>query len=314
MKVSVIVPVYNVERYIEKCLLSIKNQTLSDFECLIINDGTKDASIAVAKIVVGSDSRFKFFDKENGGLSDARNFGIEKANGEYLCFIDSDDYIAPDLLELTYNMGKENDSDIVCFDMYYVNEDGSLEYSWGSNYKGISNYKDNKEIIFSNNSANNKIYKASFMKDKRFFKGMWYEDLAVIPTWIAAANNMAHVYKPLYYYVQRQGSITHKADIRIFDIYKAISMVKNKLQLGAYEVRGLFFENCLVMTTLRIKEISDKKTRIEYYKKNVELLEEQYPNWYSDVKSDKDYNFKQKIIFFLLHYKLFSLVERAYNK
>ena len=314
MKVSVIVPVYNVEQYIEKCLLSIKNQTLSDFECLIINDGTKDASIEVAKIVVGNDKRFKFFDKENGGLSDARNYGIEKANGEYLCFIDSDDYIAPDLLELTYNMGKENDSDIVCFDMYYVNEDSSLEYSWGSNYKGISNYKDNKEIIFSNNSANNKIYKASFMKDKRFFKGMWYEDLAVIPTWIAAANNMAHVYKPLYYYVQRQGSITHKADIRIFDIYKAISMVKNKLQLGAYEVRGLFFENCLVMTTLRIKEISDKKTRIEYYKKNVELLEEQYPNWYSDVKKDNDYNFKQKVIFFLLHMKMIGLVERAYNK
>ena len=314
MKVSVIVPVYNVEQYIEKCLLSIKNQTLTDFECLIINDGTKDASIEVAKIVVGNDKRFKFFDKENGGLSDARNYGIEKANGEYLCFIDSDDYIAPDLLELTYNMGKENDSDIVCFDMYYVNEDGSLEYSWGSNYKGISNYKDNKEIIFSNNSANNKIYKASFMKDKRFFKGMWYEDLAVIPTWIAAANNMAHVYKPLYYYVQRQGSITHKADIRIFDIYKAISMVKNKLQLGAYEVRGLFFENCLVMTTLRIKEISDKKTRIEYYRKNVELLEEQYPNWYSDVKKDNDYNFKQKVIFFLLHMKMIGLVERAYNK
>ena len=314
MKVSVIVPVYNVEQYIEKCLLSIKNQTLTDFECLIINDGTKDASIEVAKIVVGNDKRFKFFDKENGGLSDARNYGIEKANGEYLCFIDSDDYIAPDLLELTYNMGKENDSDIVCFDMYYVNEDGSLEYSWGSNYKGISNYKDNKEIIFSNNSANNKIYKASFMKDKRFFKGMWYEDLAVIPTWIAAANNMAHVYKPLYYYVQRQGSITHKADIRIFDIYKAISMVKNKLQLGAYEVRGLFFENCLVMTTLRIKEISDKKTRIEYYRKNVELLEEQYPNWYSDVKKDKEFNVKQRIIFFLLHLRLFNLVERAYNK
>ncbi len=314
MKVSVIVPVYNVERYIEKCLLSIKNQTLSDFECLIINDGTKDNSIEVAKKVVCNDSRFKFFDKENGGLSDARNYGIEKASGEYLCFIDSDDYIAPDLLELTYNMGKENNSDIVCFDMYYVNEDGSLEYSWGSNYKGISNYKDNKEIIFSNNSANNKIYKASFMKDKRFFKGMWYEDMAVIPTWIAYANNMAHVYKPLYYYVQRQGSITHKADIRIFDIYKAISMVKNKLQLGAYEVRGLFFENCLVMTTLRIKEISDKKTRIEYYRKNVELLEEQYPNWYSDVKKDNDYNFKQKIIFFLLHLKLFGLVERAYNK
>ena len=314
MKVSVIVPVYNVEEYIEKCLLSIKNQTLEDFECLIINDGTKDNSIGVAKSVVLNDKRFKFFDKENGGLSDARNYGIDKANGEYLCFIDSDDYIDEKLLELTYNMGKKYDSDIVCFDMYYVNEDGSLEYSWGSNYNGTSNYKDNREIIFSNNSANNKIYKASFMKDKRFFKGMWYEDMAVIPTWIALANNMAHVSKPLYYYVQRAGSITHKADIRIFDIYKAIYMVKDKLQLGAYEVRGLFFENCLVMTTLRIRDISDRPTRIEYYKKNIELLEEQYPNWYSDVKEDKEFNVKQRIIFFLLHLRLFNLVERAYNK
>lgn len=314
MKVSVIVPVYNVEKYIEKCLLSIQNQTFTDFECLVINDGTKDNSIEVAKKVVGNDPRFRFFDKENGGLSDARNFGIEKASGEYLCFIDSDDYIHEELLELTYMMGKEYDSDIVCFDMYYVYDNGSLEYSWGSNYKGVSNYRDNKEIIFSNNSANNKLYKASFMKNKRFFKGMWYEDLAVIPTWIAQANNMAHVYKPLYYYVQREGSITHKADIRIFDIYRAISMVKDKLQLGAYEVRGLYFENCLVMTTLRIKEINDKATRIDYYKKNIEHLEEQYPNWYSDVKKEKDFNFKQRLIFFLLHLKLFGLVERAYNK
>lgn len=240
MKVSVIVPVYNVEKYIGKCLASIKNQTLSDFECLIINDGTKDGSVDVAKKLVKDDARFKFFDKENGGLSDARNYGIDRASGEYLCFIDSDDYIDKELLELTYNMGKEYDSDIVCFDMYYVWEDGKLEYSWGSNYKGISNYKDNKEIIFSNNSANNKLYKTSFMQDKRFIKGMWYEDLAVIPTWIAMANNMAHVYKPLYYYVQRAGSITHNADKRLFDIYKAIDMVKNSLQLGVYEVRKLF--------------------------------------------------------------------------
>ena len=314
MKVSIIVPVYNVEKYIEKCLLYIKDQTLKDFECLIINDGTKDNSIKVAKDAVGTDTRFKFYDKENGGLSDARNYGIEKASGEYLCFVDSDDYIASNMLELAYKMGKEHDSDIVCFDMYYVYEDGSLQYSWGCDYKGVSNYKDNKEIIFSNNSANNKLYKASFMKDKRFFKGMWYEDLAVIPVWIAKANNMAHVYKPLYYYVQRQGSITHKADIRIFDIYKAIEMVKNKLQLGSYEVRGLYFENCLVMTTLRIKEIGDPKTRTTYYKKNIELLEAQYPNWYSDIKKSKEFNYKQKLIFFLFHLKLFSLVERAYNK
>lgn len=314
MKVSVIVPIYNVENYVAKCLESIKAQTLEDFECLVINDGSKDNSVNIAKETVKDDTRFKFFDKENGGLSDARNYGIEKASGEYLCFIDSDDYVDPELLELSYNMGKENNSDIVCFDMYYVWENGQLEYSWGSNYKGTSNYKDNPEIIFSNNSANNKLYKSSFMKNRRFFKGMWYEDMAVIPCWIAEANNMSHVYKPLYYYVQRQGSITHKADPRLFDIYKSIGMVKNKLQLGAYEVRKLFFDNCLVMTTLRIKEFDDEETRIEYFKKNIELLENQYPNWYSDIKKDKDYNIKQKVIFMLYHLRLFNLVEKAYHK
>lgn len=313
-KVSIIVPIYNVESYLSKCLDSLINQTYKDIEIICVNDGSKDNSLSVAERYKEKDSRVKVYTKENGGLSDARNFGIEKAQGEYLCFVDSDDYIDKELLELSYNMGKENNSDIVCFDMYYVWSNDNLEYSWGSNYKGTSNYKDNPEIIFSNNSANNKLYKASFMKNRRFFKGMWYEDMAVIPVWIAEANNMAHVYKPLYYYVQRQGSITHKADERLFDIYKAIGIVKDKLQLGAYEVRKLFFDNCLVMTTLRIKEFDDKETRISYYKKNIELLEKQYPNWYSDIKKDKDYNFKQKVIFTLYHLKLFGLVEKAYNK
>lgn len=314
MKVSVIVPIYNVEKYVEKCLKSIQAQTLKDFECLVINDGTKDNSVEVAKKTVENDQRFKFYDKENGGLSDARNFGIDKAKGEYLCFIDSDDYVDEKLLEVTYNTGKQYDSDIVCFDMYYVRENGDLEYSWGANYDGASNYKENKEIIFSNNSANNKIYKSSFMKDKRFFKGMWYEDMAVIPVWIARANNMSHVAMPLYYYVQREGSITHKADVRVFDIYKSIKKVKEELQLGAWEVRGLFFRNCLVMTTLRIREYDDKKTRTDYFRKNIELINEQYPNWYSDVMKEKEYNFKQKIIFTLYHFGLFNLVEMAYNK
>lgn len=314
MKVSVIVPVYNVEEYIEKCLLSIQNQSLKDFECLVINDGTKDNSVKVAKRAVRGDKRFKFFNKENGGLSDARNFGIKKAKGEYLAFIDSDDYVDKDLLKLAYNAGKKNNSDIVCFDMYYERENGQLEYSWGSNYKGTLSYKEDKNIIFSNNSANNKLYKKEFMENRRFLKGMWYEDMAVVPTWIAEANNMAHVYKPLYYYVQREGSITHKADERLFDVYKAVLLVKDKLQLGAAEVKNLYLENCLVMTTLRIKDISEEDLRPRYYKKNIELLETYYPNWYSDSINDKEFNIKQKIVFTLLKLKAFNLVDMVYSK
>ena len=311
MKVSVIVPVYNVEKYIEKCLISIKNQTLKDFECLIINDGTKDKSVEIAKKVIADDNRFKIINKENGGLSDTKNVGINKANGEYLCFIDSDDYIDETLLEKTYNMAKKYDSDITCFDLYYVWDD-RIEISKAS-YKEILKYQEDKNLLFINNSSNNKLYKTSFMKDKMFIKGMWYEDLAVTPIWMAKANNVSYVNEPLYYYIQREGSISHSADPRVFDIYKAIDNVQSNLKLSSKEIKKLYYNNCLIMTTLRIKDYEDKKIRLEYYKKNIELLSVRFSSWYRNVLFE-DYNFKQKIIFTLLKLHLYNLVDNIYNK
>ena len=102
-KVSVIVPVYNVEKYIARCIRSIKKQTFKDFEVLIIDDGSPDKSIDIAVKVIDGDERFTVYHKENGGLSDARNYGIERAKGEYIVLIDSDDYIDSDYIRLLYN-------------------------------------------------------------------------------------------------------------------------------------------------------------------------------------------------------------------
>lgn len=314
MKVSIIVPVYNVEKYIGKCLKSIQNQTLEDFECLVINDGTKDKSVEVAKQTVLADSRFLFFDKANGGLSDARNYGAARAKGEYICFIDSDDYIESNLLELAYKKGKQHDSDIVCFDMYYDFENGKLEYSNGANFEEVTDYQNFPALIYINNSANNKLFKREFLKEKYFIKGMWYEDLAVIPGWLARANNVSHVNKPLYYYVQRQGSITHKADKRIFDIYTALELIKDDLKLQSKDIRKLYFDNCLVMTTIRIKDIDDKNIRRNFYNTHVDLLNKQYKNWLSDILKEDSYNVKQKLIFILLKFKMFSLIDKVYGK
>lgn len=311
MKISVIVPVYNTEKYIEKCLLSIKNQTLKDFECLVINDGTKDNSIEIAKKCVDNDSRFVFYDKENGGLSDTKNYGIDKAQGEYLCFIDSDDYIDNTCLEKAYNKAKENNSDITCFDMYYEYEDGRKEIT--TDNFDCDSYSNNKDLLFINNSSNNKIYKTSFMKDKRFIKGMWYEDLAVVPAWVALANNISRVPEPLYYYVQRQGSISHNDDPRIFDVYNAISNIKEILNVSSHDLRKLYFDNCLIMTTLRIKEIEDKNVRLDYYRQNADLLDFHYIDWYKDVKKE-NYSKKQRIMFVLLKLRMVRLLDRAYNK
>lgn len=311
MKVSVIVPVYNVEKYIIKCLESVKRQSFDNFECLIIDDGSKDNSIELAEKYIKDDNRFKIYHKENGGLSDARNYGINLSKGEYLFFLDSDDYIADTLLADAYQMAKKYDSDIVCFDMMYVYEDcRDNGISSGGDFE-VTSYQENKSLIFINNSANNKLYKRTFLEDKRFIKGMWYEDLAVVPTWLARANNVSHVGKALYYYVQRSGSISHSADERIFDIYKAIDMNKKALDLSDNDLSDLYFNDCLVMTTLRIREIADTKMRQEFYRKNIKLLEKGYPEWYESIKA-RNCSFKQKIVFFLLKHRMISLLDKVY--
>ena len=307
MRFSIIIPVYNVEMYISKCIESVKGQTLTDFECLIIDDGTKDKSIEKAIEAIGNDERFKIYHKTNGGLSDARNYGIDKATGEYLFFLDSDDYIGNTLLEDTYNMAKKCDSDIVCFDMMYVYDNDEEKISSGADFE-CKSYKDDKSVIFINNSSNNKIYRRSFMSDKRFIKGMWYEDLAVIPVWLSKANNVSHVGKPLYYYLQREGSISHSADPRIFDIYKALNIIKEELHT---DLTDLYLDNCLIMTTLRIRDIEDKDMRIDFYYKHVDYLDNDCPKWYDAIKN-KDYNIKQKIVFFLLKHRMIKLLDRLY--
>ena len=113
-KVSVIVPVYNVEDYIEKCLNSLVNQTLEDIEIIIVNDGSKDNSENIIKSFLSRyPQKIKYLKKENGGLSDARNYGIPYAIGEYIAFLDSDDYVELDTYENMYNLAKKENSDMV---------------------------------------------------------------------------------------------------------------------------------------------------------------------------------------------------------
>ena len=310
LKLSIIVPMYNVENYIEKCLDSLVNQSLLEIEILIIDDGSLDSSIEIAKDYQKKYEFITIYYKPNGGLSDARNFAIPLAKGEYISFIDSDDYIDSKMMEKMYLRAKENDSDIVCCDMYYV-EDDVLKYSYGADFD-ISSYNINPSIISINNSACNKIYRREFMKNKIFPKGMWYEDLAVIPIWLALANNVSHVNEALYYYIQRKGSIAHTINPKIFDIYKAINNVKLFLEENNYigfeeSINTMYIKNCLVMTTLRIKDYDNKYAIIKLLKENIDYLCKYYPKWYKNKKI-KEYNYKQRLVFFLLKNKMFHIV------
>lgn len=311
MKFSIIVPVYNVEKYISKCLKSILNQSLEDFECLIIDDGSEDNSIEIANDLIKNDARFTIYHKENGGLSDARNYGLDLAIGEYVCFVDSDDYIHKDMLKETYYVAKENGSDITTFDLYYEYDDGHKELTKGGN-KPISYYEEDKDLLFIVHSANNKIFRRVFLQDKRFVYGMSYEDLASIPIWLAQANNVTYVNKALYYYMQRGTSISHSYDERIFDIYKAINNIKNNLHLSSDEVSEFYLKQGLVSIMLKIREMDNKELRREFYLKNANYLDNDYPEWYEAFKKE-DYSFKWKMVALLLKKKHIKLLDRIYS-
>ena len=308
--VSVIIPVFNVEKYLTRCLQSVVNQSYANIEVICVNDCTPDQSQRILDHFAELDSRIRCITtKYNMGLSGARNEGLKEANGKYVFFLDSDDYIKEDLLEKAYAMAKKHNSDITCFDIMYVYDDHTDINT--VNMKEVDSFSDNKELIYINHSANNKIFRRSFLEGKTFIKGLWYEDMATVPVWVGKANNVSYVNEALYFYVQRSGSISHSEDPRIFDVYKSINNLKKELNLDNKHVYNFYYYDCLIMTTLRIRDLSNKNTRKEYYKTNVDKLNENCPEWYMWTK-DKNPSFKQKVLFYLLKHEHFDLLNLIY--
>ncbi len=168
MKVSVIVPVWNVEKYIEQCLKSLVNQTLEEIEIIVVNDGSPDNSQTIIdKYVKKYPKKVKSFVKENGGQGSARNLGLEQAKGEYISFVDSDDWLELTALEKMYELGKKENADIVICDMVDHYANGSEKRYNCTNY----------DFIYETTpSACNKIFKRNIIKNIQFLNKLWYED------------------------------------------------------------------------------------------------------------------------------------------
>ena len=192
MKVSIIVPVYNVEKYLDRCLESLVNQTLRDIEILVVNDGTKDNSQKIIDKYAKMDSRVIPFKKKNGGLSDARNYALDKASGEYVGFVDSDDYVAKDMYEKLYNKAIEENADIVGWleiegtdinypvlqgkdDEYYMTHNYKKEYSRNGSIFLSKDYNwdipSNNLLIYGHNLNNGTMFQELLKyKDEEFYK------------------------------------------------------------------------------------------------------------------------------------------------
>lgn len=218
-KVSVVVPVYNTKKYLEKCLDSLVYQTLDDIEIIVVNDGSPDESQKIIdRYVQAYPNKVQAYVKENGGLSDARNFGISKCNGEYIGFVDSDDYVNLDMYQNMYNKAKERDFDMVVCDIRYVYEDVSKEVSSQVD-KDINDLdKIKAQMVNIYPAAWNKIYKKQLFENGVLFKkGVWYEDVEFLYRLFPYIKSIGTIKKSFVNYIQRDGAITRTFDERVYN-------------------------------------------------------------------------------------------------
>ena len=208
--ISIIVPVYNVKDYLTRCISSLLQQTYSKLEIILVDDGSTDDSGKICDQYAFVDKRIKVFHKENGGLSDARNYGINKSSGKYLSFIDSDDYVAPNYIEILYELIKNESVDIsICGCQYSFDEYFNKTLVKKDDEKSFSSYEAIIEClnIRLRQSAWGKLYKRELFDSIRFPVGKLYEDLAVVYDLLLKCKRVAYVDAPAYYYSIRQGSI-----------------------------------------------------------------------------------------------------------
>ena len=309
MKVSVIVPVYNTEKYLDKCLNSLVNQTLKDIEIIVVNDGTKDNSQKIIDKFKKKYSNIKSYIKENGGLSSARNYGIEKSTGDYIAFLDSDDYVQLDMYEKLYLKAIESDFDVTVCDIKYIYEDKEvLVDSKLSN--DIKTKKDIKKAMVNIYPAVwNKLYKRSLFENKVMFKqGIWYEDVEFLYRLFPYINSIGVVKENLINYVQRDGAITKTFNDKVFDyISNWNGILDFYKENNFYNEYKLEIEYCYVRylyaTFINVASNFENK---ESYKKAISLAIENVKNNFPSYKKNKYFYKSLKGIYLLLFNKLIA--------
>ena len=215
--ISIIVPIYNVENYLRMCLDSIQNQTYKNFECLLINDGSPDNSAEICREYAAKDSRFRYFEKENGGVSSARNLGMKCANGDYITFVDPDDWLDPDYLEILYLKMMEYDADVAiatykkysvsdrCYYFHVLDQDYYEKIYTGDELLAELPYRESFDSTF--NVSWGKLFKRSLLYSLVFNEQrVMGEDLEFNFKVFLRLNKCLYIHKPLYNFRRHDSS------------------------------------------------------------------------------------------------------------
>lgn len=291
-KISVIVTVYNAEKTIEKCLNSILNQTNAVYEIIIVNDGSKDNSERIIKNIQERNKNIKYFYKENSGVGDTRNYGIEKAEGDYVLFVDSDDYIESNSIEILYKFIVDN-IDLIKFKLKKIDSNGNIvEKVDGPIFEKITG-EEAFNILYCQDILLDSpcvylIKKELFVKNNFKFQGKYHEDFGLIPLMLAIAKTVVSIPDYLYVYIQGNNSITRNNDYN-----KTI----DKMQCALFQ-----YDNMLkILQKLDLAENTKDNIKIYYTNaiilKLEELKREDRKRFIKEIKNRKMYkNIKNKNI------------------
>ena len=316
ISISVIVPIYNVEKYLESCLLSIKNQKFDDFEVILVDDGSTDSSRQIAEqFVKMNPEKFKLICQKNQGLSGARNTGIIHSTGEYVCCVDSDDWIDCMYLSEMHKAAIKNNADLVFCAYVSVDEFGTpIKEIHEERFKSGKSYSiyETPELLLMQNAAWNKMYRRNIIVESEliFTPKVWYEDIRFTKKYLSFCKNCVYCDKVLYYYMNREGSIMNSMgsdrNLEIIDAIKEIEQFyieKFKERKFFNEIEFMAIDHIYISTLVRFIR-SNKKDYKNKINEIVYEFKKMFPNYKKNPYiTTLDNN--RKIIFYLLNLKLY---------
>ena len=321
MKISVIIPVYNVEKYLKKCVDSVLAQDFSDYEILLIDDGSTDSSGKICDEYAEKTAHIRVIHQENKGQGGARNTGILEATGEYLMFVDSDDFLKSRALSILYKTASEYDADIVLFGADFIDEQG--------NTIAVRTPTESKEpvilsgkqllLFFKSTSPWDKLYRRSlFSKSGIVFpEKIWYEDLCVASEIVLYSEKTVCISNSLYMYLQRQNSTMHiKNTDRNIDMLTAVSEVlnfyrrNNRFEENRDELCFLAVMHIMVLCTLRV---ASEDTKHPLLKRFYDFTKENFADFETNKFVRSNLSKRHKLIFFFSRHRRYEFIRLLDN-
>lgn len=315
--ISVIIPVYNVEQYLNKCLDSVINQDFDSFEIIIVDDGSTDGSLETAKEYEDKyRNKIKLITQTNKGSGGARNTGIEAAQGKYIMFVDSDDTIKPGTLSYLYQEIQRADADIAFFGIEFVKDDGTVNSALRptENERVITSLEEYPICCYLDPSVCSKLFKTSLFKDNnlKFTEKVWYEDLRLLPKLALKSDKLVFLNRVCYSYLQREGSKMHNANVE-----KNIDMLDTvKDVIGFYKENGTFEKyysplefmtafHLMILCSMRVAGTDPKNHLLKDFR---DYAKEIFPDFMKNKFIESNLSKRHKLILKLSEKKLYFAI------